>query len=801
MVDISNSSKIENHERIKNIHTYLQAGNPLAMSEDIAKSVLALEEACGELTSTEQMKQARAKRSPTLNPPKAMLMMAKTTQGEKSFNANALLIETFSTIRQLLHEGNIGELSNRLQLLNMESESLRNQGNALLDMFKKNTEKLGELKEKLASQQGEDARLRVKLDELNHQLDTFQKPIEQNEIQQQSIHEKLKEVDDLMTLLPSPAITQEEQDAETKLLETKNILTSQLDQLTTENKTLLSNRQTVSHQIADVSQQISLLNAEILKTSDLAVEQAKMAQTDGDNLNTFIESAPRRTDVDGEKWENTLALLTMLTAQLKKAMGEDSIRNMKEQEEVMLKINEASRKDSDKKAKEAAESERKAAESNKAASCASKIFSYVLLAVSVIATVASFGTAAPLTLAIAAIGIAMSVADIVLEETGHGSLMQMLANEISSAVTDMLISFGVDEDKAKQIGSIVGMIVAAIAFLAISLLSMGSMVKNLVNTVKNAAKLLLKNVGVLLKNTIKSMPKSLMNALGNIATKTAKVSDSVADTADSAVKLSKLAKLSDKFDDAQHIVKAVSQSANKLDKTSDLVSISGQMVKVSDSLADTADSAVKLSKLAKLSDKFDEAQHIVKTVSQSVNKLDKTSDLVSIGGQLVKVGDSVADSANSAVKLTKLTKLADKFDDVKGVSKSISQTTNKLDDVSDTVSSTEKLTQGVKNQSMTMARVEVGMKATGAGLTVANAATTGGLRLSSAAHMRDMKEMLAGMMLNNETIQSLTELLNSLIKAMSKNSEQFDEMFMGMMTSLKQSGDNKVEMLKTARFA
>ncbi|MGG4609576.1 type III secretion system translocon subunit SctE [Providencia sp. Me31A] len=801
MVDISTSSKIENHERIKNIHTFLQAGNPLALSEDVAKSILALEEACGELTSTEQMKQAQAKSSPMLNRPKAMPLRAKTAQGEKAFNANAVLVETFSTIRQLLHEGNIGELSNRLQLLNMESESLRNQGNTLLDVFKKNTEKLGGIKDKLASQQDEDAVLRAKFDALNQQLDAFQKPIEQNEAQQQSVHAKLKEVDDLMTLVPSPAIDPEDQDTENKLLETKKILTSQLDQLTTENKTLLSDKQTISHQAANVNQQISLLNTEILKTSDLAVEQAKVAKADSDNLNSFIEAAPRRTEVDGEKWENTLAILTMLTAQLKKAMGEDSIRNMKEQEEVMLKINEASRKDSDKKAKEAAESERKAAESNKAASCASKIFSYVLLAVSVIATVASFGTAAPLTLAIAAIGIAMSVADIVLEETGHGSLMQMLANEISSVVTDMLISFGVDEDKAKQIGSIVGMIVAAIAFLAVSLLSMGSMIKNLVGTVKNAAQLLLKNVGSLLKNTIKAMPKSLTNALGNIATKTAKVTDSAAESADSMGKLSQLAKLSDKFDDASNAIKGFNQVATKVDKSSEFVSLGGQMVKVSDSVADSADSMVKLTKFTKLADKFDDVSDIAKGFNQVAAKVDKSSDFISLGGQMVKVSDSVADSADSMVKLTKFTKLADKFDDVKGVSKSLSQATNKMDDVSEAVSSSEKLTNGVKSQSATMARVDVGMKTAGAGLTVANAATTGGLRLSAAAYIRDMKEMLAGMMLNNEAIQSLTELLNALIKAMSKNNEQFDEMFTGMMTSLKQSGDNKVDMLKTARFA
>ncbi|GAB1439380.1 type III secretion system translocon subunit SctE [Providencia sp.] len=801
MVDISTSSKIENHERIKNIHTFLQAGDPLALSEDVAKSVLALEAACGELTSTEQMKQAQAKSSPMLNRPKAMALMTKTAQGEQSFNANAVLVEAFSTIRQLLHEGNIGELSNRLQLLNTESESLRNQGNVLLDIFKKNTEKLSGINDQLALQRDEDAELRTKLNTLNHKLDAVQKPIEQNEVQQQSVHEKLKEVDDLLTLVQSTTMDQEDRDTEIKLLDTKKILTSQLDQLSTENKALLSDKQIISYQIADVNQQVSLLNTEILKTSNLAVEQAKVAKADGDNLNSFIESAPRRTEVDGEKWENTLAILTMLTAQLKKAMSEDSIRNMKEQEEVMLKINEASRKDSDKKAKEAAESERKAAESNKAASCASKIFSYILLAVSVIATVASFGTAAPLTLAIAAIGIAMSVADIVLEETGHGSLMQMLANEISSVVTDMLISFGVDEDKAKQIGSIVGMIVAAIAFLAVSLLSMGSMIKNLVGTVKNAAQLLLKNVGSLLKNTIKAMPKSLTNALGNIATKTAKVTDSVADSTDSMGKLSKLAKLSDKFDDASNIAKGFNQAVTKVDKSSDFISLGGQMVKVGDSVADSADSMVKLTKLTKLADKFDDASDIASSFNQVAAKVDKSSDFISLGGQMVKVGDSAADSADSMAKLSKLAKFADKFDDVKGVSKSLSQTTNKMDDASEAVSSSEKLTKGVKNQSVTMARVEVGMKATGAGLTAANAATTGGLRLSSAAYIRDMKEMLAGMMLNDEAIQSLTEQLTNLIKDMSENSEQFDEMFMGMMTSLKQSGDNKVDMLKTARFA
>lgn len=140
---------------------------------------------------------------------------------------------------------------------------------------------------------------------------------------------------------------------------------------------------------------------------------------------------------------------------------------------------------------------------------------------------------------------------------------------------------------------------------------------------------------------------------------------------------------------------------------------------------------------------------------------------------MVKVGDSA-----------KIAKAADKLDDIKDIGKTV-----------------EKVASSGKTQSVKMARLEVGMKGTGAGLSVANAATSGGLRLEAAAQMRDMKEMLAGMMLNNETIQMLTELINSLIKSMSKSYEQFEEMFTGMMTSLNQSNNNKVDMLKMARFA
>lgn len=714
MVDITN---LGNNERIKNIYTFLQNSNPLGTGDESVKSVLALEIACEELTSTEQMKKQRNENIPKLLKPKMMMMkMSPQIAGSKSqkgFNGTALLIETFSTLRQLLHEGNLGELKNRLELINAESESLRNQGSELLNSFANSAKEA----ERYTIQTLEvEKNLNLAKEQLNNITDkqkNLQQTITNNKDRLANIKLELAENKKILAQINAleKPITEEayqvEVAAEAKIAE----LNTQFNQLTNEQATLEASSVLLTNQKNEFNLKIDTLQRDFEGLADKSIELTKICEDNRNKLTQFIETTPRNVELDGEKWENTLALLTLLTAQLKKAISEDSVRNMKEQEEVMMKINEASRRDSEKKAQEAEASERKAAEANKAASCTSKIFSYILLAVSVIATVATLGAATPLTLAVAAIGIAIAVTDIVLEETGHSSLMQMLADQISYVVTNMLIEFGVPEEKAKQIGSIVGMIVAAIAFLALSLLSMGSAIKSIPSMIKNIPKMI--------KGIIKSVPKSLTNALGNISTK----------------------------------------------------------------VADSADSMAKLSKLAKLSDKFDEVKHTAKAISQIADKADKSSDVVSIGGQMVKVGDSVADSGDSVVNLSKFAKLSDKFDDITDVS-----------------SSAKHVVDSVNKQSVGMARLEVAMKGTGAVMSITNTAATGGLRLDAAANIRDMKAMLAGMMLNDASIQALTELLNALIKAMSKETEKLSEMFNGILGSLQESNNQKVEMLKMARF-
>ncbi|HHA0034246.1 TPA: type III secretion system translocon subunit SctE [Yersinia enterocolitica] len=336
-----------------------------------------------------------------------------------------------------------------------------------------------------------------------------------------------------------------------------------------------------------------------------------------------------------------MSLLTLLTAQLKKALNDDSIKNMKQQQEVMEAISEASRKDSEKKAKEAEAAQQKADEANKAASCASKIFGYIMLAVSVVATIASFGTAGPLMLAVAAIGIAMTVADIILEETGNSSLMQMLAAEISTGITNMLIACGVPEEKAKEIGNIMGMVLAAVAFLAISLFSMSSFAKNIGQTVANVAKNASKQVANLMKSAVKALPRDFVNTTAKMGSK-----------------------------------------------------------------------ATNLSK--------------------------------------------------------PLAKIADKADDVGKVT------------------------------NVTARKVEMGLNGSNMVLGVTNAAVSGGLNLHASSFTRDMKEMLAHMMLNNAVIQAIDELLKALVKSMSKSYDQINEMFEGMLTALNESGTAKANMMKSS---
>lgn len=61
-------------------------------------------------------------------------------------NARVSMMEAFSSIRKILGENNINELRNQLHQLNIESDALRQHGDALLDSFVKIQKNYSKLK-------------------------------------------------------------------------------------------------------------------------------------------------------------------------------------------------------------------------------------------------------------------------------------------------------------------------------------------------------------------------------------------------------------------------------------------------------------------------------------------------------------------------------------------------------------------------------------------------------------------------------------------------------------------------------
>ncbi|HDL7750679.1 TPA: type III secretion system translocon subunit SctE [Yersinia enterocolitica] len=652
-------------ERINNIRTFTQGVNINQIRDDSTKNLLGLEDACRELASTEQERRSAKEGAPRLVSPKMTLSQARfeasaqqqsseaagasarsATGSEKTsktsgFNAAASLLGSMATLRQLLHDGNLTELRGRLQMINSESSALREQGEKLLSALENSTNQLQNATNEAEeySQAWEQSQKAV--NDLTLQKPALQEKLSGNQQKLATTEKILAQATSDLKALPTPPQTQAQQAQFEQLTDKVTGLNIRLNALQASHQTLSNSLTALDSKVTEAK----LNSAQLESTYKQALTQATTIATQADNnrktINNFIDDATRPPQIEGERWESALETLTLLTAQLKKALNDDSIKNMKQQQEVMETINEATRKDSEKKAKEAEAAQAKADEANKAASCASKVFGYIMLAVSVVATIASFGTAGPLMLAVAAIGIAMTVADIILEETGNSSLMQMLAAEISTGVTNLLISFGVPEEKAKEIGNIMGMVLAAVAFLAVSLFSMSSFAKNIGQTAVNVAKNASKQVANLMKSAVKALPRDFVNTAAKMGSK-----------------------------------------------------------------------ATNLSK--------------------------------------------------------PLAKIADKADDV------------------------------AKVTNVTARKVEMGLNGSNIVLGVTNAAVSGGLNLHANSMIRDMKEMLAHMMLNNAVIQAIDEILKALIKSMSKSYDQINEMFEGMLTALNESGTAKANMMKSS---
>jgi len=99
--------------------------------------------------------------------------------------------------------------------------------------------------------------------------------------------------------------------------------------------------------------------------------------------------------------------------------------------------------------------------------------------------------------------------------------------------------------------------------------------------------------------------------------------------------------------------------------------------------------------------------------------------------------------------------------------------------------------------SVAVRKFEIGLQSTSLALSVSNAGISGGLNIHSANMMREMKTMLAGMLLNNAAITAIDELLKDLFKAMVKSNEQVTTLFEGMLSALNNAGHQRPNLIKS----
>jgi len=236
---------------------------------------------------------------------------------------------------------------------------------------------------------------------------------------------------------------------------------------------------------------------------------------------------------DNQRLLDYASQLTLLLAKLADESNDLTIEGLKAHQKQYEMQQVAIQESMDRKQKEYDEKVAKQAAISKGVNCAMKILGAIVTAVSVVAAVFTGGAS----LAIAAVGIGLMVADKIVEKTtGTGLIaramkplmehvLKPLVNLLSKGISKMLEAFGMAKDLAEQIGSIVGSVLGAVAMVAAmagaALFAKSAVPKMAASLAKHLGKSIAKMVPQVLKNGAAKMgellakPSTILrNALG-----------------------------------------------------------------------------------------------------------------------------------------------------------------------------------------------------------------------------------------------------------------------------------------------
>ncbi|POB00607.1 type III secretion system needle tip complex protein SipB [Chromobacterium sinusclupearum] len=236
----------------------------------------------------------------------------------------------------------------------------------------------------------------------------------------------------------------------------------------------LSARDQAQMEANQAQQNVDQADAEAMAAHQLATNKAKVAN----DLLTQAQGLGTRNAAVSKGEEDNLsntAKLTMLMAMFMELVNKNSEESLKSDLALFQAMQEGRQKEMEKKSAEYQEEVRKAEELNRIMGCIGKILGALLTIVSVVAAAFTGGAS----LALAAVGVALMVADEIVKATTGVSFIQEalkplmehvlkpLMELIGKAISKALEAMGVDKKTADMVGSIVGAVLAAVAMVAV----------------------------------------------------------------------------------------------------------------------------------------------------------------------------------------------------------------------------------------------------------------------------------------------------------------------------------------------
>ena len=243
---------------------------------------------------------------------------------------------------------------------------------------------------------------------------------------------------------------------------------------TPEHAKALATRDLAQGKLTGAQQQLSKATVAYQAAAKVAGEAGKKAEA----LAGLVESSGLgdKPVLDGMKNQlNAAATMVLLMARFAELMG-ISAENKMEAEQALFRSMQAARQEyMEKKSEEYLEQVRKAEAASKTAGCIGKVLGAVLTVVSVVGAAFTGGAS----LALAAVGVALMAADMLVKELTGVSFMEQamkplmdnilgpMIQAIGKGITDLLKKAGIDAASAEMAGMIMGAIIGAVAMVAV----------------------------------------------------------------------------------------------------------------------------------------------------------------------------------------------------------------------------------------------------------------------------------------------------------------------------------------------